>query len=189
MFTVTDLKHYAYCPVIIYVKYVLGFEEPMTEYMLYGKEIELEKALVALVKYFRGVKVLRSINLYSRRLGLSGRVDYVIITKFNDYVPVDIKWCEVIDKPRTDHVVQIAGYALLLEECLKCRVKVCGIYYITSIGGKIFTIMFSEELRRRILSIINDLKNIVKGKLPKVKRRYEKCVNCNYSSFCPLSKV
>ncbi len=186
MISVTDLKNYVYCPYIVYIRKVLGIESAVTEYMKYGREVEREKAVLFLYKMFKGVKLLKNIYLRSIRYRLQGCVEYVIVDKFGYYIPVDVKWSEVGDRPRRDHVVQVCAYALLLEESLG-KVKQCGLYYVTSEGGKVFRIVYSSSMRNLVLKIVKEIENMLKtGKPPDHVPDVDKCVSCPFSKVCPF---
>jgi len=134
--SVSDLKNYAYCPYIVFIKKVLNIGDIVTEYMLYGKEIEKDRILLSIYRYVKGVKILRSVMLISKRFSITGCVDYIIIDKYRQYIPVDIKWCED-DKPRIDHKVQICAYAFMIEENFNTLCKFGILYYVNRSGGRL----------------------------------------------------
>jgi CRISPR-associated exonuclease Cas4 len=184
MFSVTDLKHYAYCPVIIYITHVLGIREEATEYMAYGSEVEKESAVLAVVKATGAIEVLRKMEV--RGLGLSGVVDYLLVTRHGEYVPLEVKWSEVLKTPRTDHVLQLASYAMMIEEKLGTIVKVGILYYMTRNGGKVFRITITPELRRRVIKSIEHMRRIIEQGIAGINVDMRKCPNCNYRKYCPI---
>ncbi len=185
MISVTDLKNYVYCPYIVYIRKVLGLPERITEYMMYGREIEHEQIVLFLYRAFQGVKLLRNLYLSSRRLKLQGCVEYVIVDKYGYYVPVDIKWSEVEDKPKRDHVVQICAYALLVEECGLGKVKQCGLYYVTRSGGKLFRIVYTRSMRQLVLKVLENVRKIVEeNMLPQHVPDDRRCFSCPARQVC-----
>jgi len=83
-FTTSDLKNFAWCEAIIYVKYYLGYRERGAEYMDYGKEIEKEKHVATAVRKYRATKVIKPHELVSRDLPLIGKPDYILVTKHGE---------------------------------------------------------------------------------------------------------
>ena len=184
--SVTDVKNFVWCPATLYLKRVLGFREVVTEFMLYGREVEFEKYINFICHSLKCVKILRNLRLRSLKLGVYGVVEYVIITKFGDYVPVDVKWSEVNDKPRKDHVIQIGLYGLLIEDTLNVKVKLCVLYYVTRSGGKTFKIYLTQSLRREILRILSEAKRVLNGYQPKFYPDKNRCLSCGYYQWCPF---
>lgn len=76
---VTILKEYAYCPRIAYYK-LYSVSEPPTESMIYGKIVASKDRLKEILEK-AGLKgdVLLDVKVSSRRLGVTGIVDAVII--------------------------------------------------------------------------------------------------------------
>jgi len=187
LFTAGDIKNYAYCPVIIYITHTLGIREVETEYMAYGREKEVENTIIAAIKLTNAVEVKRRVNVKSKTLGLSGIVDYVLVTKTGELIPLDIKWSEAPKSPKTNHVLQLAAYALMLEESLGAPVKMGLLYYITSKGGRIYRIFITSELKRRLENTIKDMVNIIKKGPINIKINKKKCISCNYKPYCPIT--
>ncbi|PUA31175.1 MAG: CRISPR-associated protein Cas4 [Zestosphaera tikiterensis] len=187
LITVTDLKHFAYCEVIVYLTHFLGVEESETEYMEYGKEIEKEKFIQQLYPKYKVKEVFRSVALTSKELRLTGVVDYVLITKHNEIIPVEVKWSEplISGRPKKDHVIQLAAYALLLEKGwthLRPSVKRGVIYYLKPKGVYV-EVAIDYSLKKEIYRTLKKVEDIIKGKKePKPKA---KCGSCNYKPYCP----
>jgi len=184
--TVTDLKNYVYCPYIAYLKRVVGIQERTTEYMLYGKEIELEKVVLFLYSKFRVRQVIRNLQLMSRRLQLSGRVDIVIVDKYGRYIPVDLKWSEVEENVKLDHKVQLCAYALLLEENFNTVVKEGYILYNFQESGELRKVVITRSLRQYTLRVLEEVRNMIRtGTIPKEYRiDHTKCTSCEYRRQC-----
>ncbi|MEM1547002.1 MAG: CRISPR-associated protein Cas4, partial [Candidatus Methanomethylicia archaeon] len=128
--TVVDVKNYSLCPMIAYYNNVLHIYERVTETMELGKEIHDEGFLSHLIPKLKAVKVLRNIELTSGRLGLTGKVDYVFVTRFNEYVPADAKWSDPeFGGAQRHHKAQLAAYSILIEEVYRTVVKRAVIYY------------------------------------------------------------
>ncbi|MEM0233539.1 MAG: CRISPR-associated protein Cas4 [Candidatus Nezhaarchaeales archaeon] len=191
--TVTDIKHYAYCEVIIYITHILGVREPATDYMEFGKEIEREKSLSFIVARLKVREVLRTPYMNSRELGLCGSPDYVVISGSGDLIPVEIKWAEPDKQGRAkkDHVLQLATYALLLEKTYVSRgrhsVKKGYIYYLKP-QGKLVGVNIDYSLKLEVLKTLKRIREILEGRR-EPKPSLSKCASCNFLNSCPYSNL
>lgn len=186
--TVTDIKHHAYCEVIIYIKYVLGVREHTTDYMEFGKEIEKDKNLGFIMAKLKALRVLKNPYMSSRELFLCGAPDYVIISKSGDLIPVEIKWAEPSkhDSAKKDHVLQLAAYALLLEKTYpntRYSVKRGYIYYLRP-QGKLVKVNIDYSLKLEVLRVLKRIKEIVDG-VREPRPSLGKCLSCNFQRSCP----
>ena len=183
--TATDIKHYAYCPVIVYITHVLGLSERETEYMEYAKEIHEEQPIAPAIRKYRAVKAVRKPLLVSKKLRLVGKPDYILITRIGEHIPFEIKWAEPArgGRAKKDHALQMAAYALLIEEKTGKTVKRGAIYYLRP-QGSLIQVNISYDLKLRARKAIRDAWRIVQtGTPPNPKRRH--CGHCNYKPYCP----
>ncbi len=189
--TVNDIKHYVYCEAIVYITHVLGIAETTTNYMELGQEIEKEKSLAPVLSMFKVAEVIKRPYLVSPMLKLTGTPDFVLRTKTNELIPVEIKWSEPTKSGagKRDHVVQIAAYAILLERTFnerKYSVKRGVIYYLRP-KGRLLLINIDYELKKEVLKILDSIRGIINAKkIPKTSRK--KCESCNYNRYCPWKK-
>lgn len=184
--TVTDIKHYGYCEAILYITHVLGIQESPTEYMEYGKEIEKEKYITPVIAKYKPVKILRQPQLVSKKYKINGSPDYVLITK-HEYIPLEIKWAEpaVGEKAKTDHILQLTAYALLLEEKMKKTIKKGVIFYLKP-EGKLVEINISYDLKLQLINALQKMQEIIENKREPKPAPKEKCESCNYRQYCPF---
>jgi CRISPR-associated protein Cas4 len=182
LFTATDVKNHVYCPAITYMTHVLGLRETETEYMMYGSEVEREGIISSVIPLINAVKVIRGMPLQNGEL--RGVVDYVLVTRFGDYVPLDVKWSEP-SRPKAAHVIQLTAYAMLLESA-GYPVKMGILYYVERKGSHMFRILITGELRRRLRNVIMDMKHVISGGINEAKVDERKCPNCNYRAMCPI---
>ena len=186
-FTATDIKHYAYCPSIIYIKYVLGIREKTTEYMEMGREIHDEKAITPIIAKYKPNKIIRNPYLKCKKYFLSGRPDYLFISKYKYGIVVDVKWAEPIKSRiiKRDHRLQIGAYALLVKCSLNIDVKIGVICYLKP-QPKLFEINITDRLLKEVIKIIKKMREIVeKGYPVQPKISWKKCIGCNYRAYCP----
>jgi len=183
--TVTDVKNYAYCPKIIYFTHVLHLQEPKTEAMELGSQKHDETLITPLLKTLKTKKLLKNINLTSKTLKITGKLDYLAITKFGEYIPIEIKWSEPTPKgkPKRDHKLQLATYAILTEENYKTTIKRAAIYYKRA--HKTTIIPLNPKLKQQAKNTINKIHKIIQNEqIPKTKQPKTKCENCGYQKIC-----
>jgi len=189
-----DIKDYYFCPYTIYVRYVLGFVEHPTDYMLYGSELEKERHISHIRALYKPARVLYSPLLEDVVLGLIGRPDYLLVLEGDQYVPVEVKWAEPRKtrsgrlQPQYHHVMQLAFYAFLVERsmCRDCIVRFGLIYYLRP-QGKVLKVPMKPYLKKAVLKAVDDIRSIVEGKVePSVgPSSRSKCRGCSYRSYCP----
>ena len=126
---VNDLKQWDYCPRIVFYNTVMPVARKSTIKMERGKEVEIKlDALEArrTLRRYRLSEGERRFHVWvnSPALGLSGKLDLLIVAPAACY-PVDFKYTR--DRPRRNHVMQLAAYALLVEDAMKlpCTGGVC----------------------------------------------------------------
>jgi CRISPR-associated exonuclease Cas4 len=132
----------------------------------------------------RGVRILRSIPLWSEVFGLSGRADAVELHPSGEVVPVEYK----SGVPHGDAaLLQLAAQALCLEEMLGVVVERGAIWY----GGLRRRVWadLDGDVRRRTLAVVKAIREtIISGKLPNAVDD-ERCSACQLVSYCLPSVV
>lgn len=181
--TPTDVKRFTYCPKIIYISKVLHLEERTTDYMEFGKEKHDKSIITPLLASLRVKKVLENVEMESRRLRVRGKVDYVLVTRFDEHVPAEIKWAETFKSIKRDHALQIATYALLVEENFNTVVKRGAVYYLRS--KNIYVLPINDDLKKEVKSVIKRISEIIDNEVePKVKVIKSRCMNCGFRNYC-----
>lgn len=188
----TDIKHFLYCPRIIYFEKVLHVEPQLGSQQEESKKLhekleEKELRRKGATLYSKEIKTAEKffrIPLTSKKLKLQGTVD-CIIKHGNEYIPVDYKNMESNKgKPWIDHKYQLVVYALLIEENYQTIVKRGYINYIPEkLTVKIDITPTMKIHVKRILTQIEEI--IQKEKLPSIKTAKEKCSGgCGYKWIC-----
>jgi len=183
--TVGDVKQYCYCPRVVFYTYCLHIKRPTTYKMVEGN---LEHEVVQEKEERRSLRAygLRegerqfNLNLYSRRLELTGKLDMVIITPA-EIIPVDFK--NTSGKPGLNHKYQLTGYALLLEESFQKPVRRGFIYLLPQ--KKACEISITDNMRLFFKKTLDKIRHMLDSEsLPPPARRESLCTDCEFRNFC-----
>lgn len=183
--TVTDLKQWAYCPRIPYYRYVLPVSVAPTYKMRRGKDVQ---AVVEAPERRRGFRRYGvgdgerrfGVSLRSERLGLSGKLDLLILGSDACY-PVDFKDTE--GGVRWNHQVQLAGYALLAEEAFARRAPEAFVYLVPS--NEVVRVPVGEAERAEVVRAVGEVRRMVREqRLPDPTSVRARCQVCEYRNFC-----
>ncbi len=182
---VNDLKQYVYCRRIVYYQYVLPVEKKATYKMEKGKvaqeDIQRLESRRKLKRYGLSSGIRRfDVWIRSKRLGLSGKVDMLIETE-SECFPVDFKWTR--GGVQRNHVFQLGGYALLVEECFGKPVKTGFVYLI--IRGDAVGYEMTEEIKAGCKAALEEIRSmILQERFPAPPKERAKCAECEYRNFC-----
>lgn len=185
MLQVTDLKQYEYCPRIVFYRYVMPVDRASTYKMAHGQAAE---ARIDRLEQRRTLKRYRlpdgrrhfHVWLTSERLGLSGKLDLLIESSAGWY-PVDFK--ETAGPGRTNHRMQLCGYAMLVEEAYGCRVSEGFLYLIP--GDRIERVAITDALRAQTQETMDAIRRmIVTQRLPEATNVRARCTDCEYRNYC-----
>jgi CRISPR-associated exonuclease Cas4 len=184
MFTITDLKQYSYCPRILYYYTCLPDIRPVTYTMQKGidsHEKERSRANRRSLAMYAGLEGQRrfDISLHAPKLGLTGRLDEAIDTG-QTLIPVDYKQA----RRAGDHFkLQIAAYALLIEEALGLQVPYGFLYLIPLRQTQ--KIIISPALRKKVQQALVTMEQIARTEqMPPPPEAIQKCATCEFRRFC-----
>jgi len=183
--TAADIKRYAWCPRIIYFTHVLHLEERVTEAMEEGKEKHDDAIIAPIVAQLKARRVIKGLDLISDTLRLSGKPDFIAETKFGELIPIEVKASslDASGKAKKDHIMQLACYALLIEDNFKKIVKRCAVYYLRD--KRVVYIALTNDLKLEVKKAIDkSYKIIEQEEMPKVRQPISKCKNCGYYRYC-----
>jgi len=180
----THIKNYAYCPKIIYFENILHLHERKTESMEYGKEVHDEAIIASLIPKFKALKVFKEVYLKSAELKFVAKVDYIILTKFNEYIPVEVKWLShELGKIKFNHKIQLISISILIDKCYHTVVKRGVFYYIQE--RKMYMLPILETDKIRVMKMIGKVWEIIESeKDPNVEQPLAKCKSCGYKIHC-----
>jgi CRISPR-associated exonuclease Cas4 len=127
----------------------------------------------------RPAKALRSATL-----SISGKPDYIVKGRGRSLIPVEIKSGRARE-PYRGHVLQLAAYCLLVEECYKRPVPYGIIVYSDGLQHRID---FNRALRSDLLSSIKEMRRSLGHGCPKRGHNHiQKCLHCSFNGSCQSS--
>jgi len=191
--SVTDVKHYIYCPRIIYFDHVLHAapifgsqqEEGKEQHEDYVRKELRRKDAIYYSPEFVGAEKMLFTMLSSSSLELRGNVDCIIRTVKDEYIPVDYKsMASDGGKAWMDHKYQLVAYALLIEESFSTIVKRGFINYIPE--DLILELQITPSMKTHVKRVLGHIKRIIKEEqLPPIRVAEKKCTGgCGHKQTC-----
>jgi CRISPR-associated exonuclease Cas4 len=182
---VNDLKQFEYCPRIVFYNTVMPVERKTTIKMGRGKEEEFRLDALetrrTLKRYDLGSGERRfHVWIESARLGLSGKLDLLIVSP-KGHFPVDFKYTR--GRPHRNHLFQLAGYALLVEEKFRTRVDT-GFIYLAPVQ-QVISVPLTMELKEETVDRLAQIRGIIQeGILPAPTPVRSRCEECEFRNYC-----
>ncbi len=182
---VNDLKQYEYCPRIVFYNTVMPVERKATVKMDRGKSEELRLDALEKRRSLQRYRLLEGerrfhVRLESARQALSGKLDLLIISP-EGYFPVDFKYSR--GRPHHNHVFQLAGYALLVEEHFDTTVHT-GFIYLTPLG-EVVRVKLTADLKQQAIERLTRMRVMIReGILPAPTLMRSRCDDCEFRNYC-----
>jgi CRISPR-associated exonuclease Cas4 len=191
--SVTDVKHYVYCPRLVYFDRVLHAtpvfgsqqeegKESHEDYV--GKELRRKDAIYYSPEFVGAEKLLFN-PLSSDALGLQGNVDLIIKTAKGEFIPVEYKNMNS-DNGRVcmDHKYQLVAYALLIEENFGTIVKRGFVNYIPE--TLILQFEITPTMKSHVKRVLGHIRRIIQTEeLPPIRVAKHKCQGgCGHKQTC-----
>jgi len=194
--SVTDIKHYIYCPRPVYFDKVLhatpifGSQQEDSKELHddYVKKELRRKDAIYYSSEFVGAEKLLFTPLGSGVLGLQGNVDLIIKTAKGEFVPVEYKNMRSDDgRVCMDHKYQLVAYALLIEENFGTIVKRGFVNYIPE--TLILQFEITPTMKSHVKRVLGHIKRIIKDEeLPPIRVAKHKCQGgCGHKQSCQPS--
>ena len=188
---VTDLKQYTYCPRIVFYRYCLPKVRPVTYLMEEGirshdEEDDREERRSLRAYGFTQGERYSHLALQSTVLGLTGRIDLAIALPARDApdaegAVVEYKLSE--NKAGAHFKLQLAAYAMLLEEAWQIPVKQAFLYSIPL--RKAEKIAITPQLRKKVIQTIEQIRKMTDSEImPSPPSTQYRCVTCEFRRFC-----
>ena len=194
LFSVSDIKHYIYCPKIVYFEKVLHaqplFGSQQEESRKMHEKIEEKElrrgSIIPYTKEFEHAEKFFRVQLVSKKLKLQGTID-CLVKVAQEYIPIDYKNTES-NRGRAwrDHKYQLVAYALLIDENY-CTVVRRG--YISYLPERLtLKVEITPEMKKHVKRILTQIERIVsQGNPPKIRPHKKRCSGgCGYRWMCLL---
>ena len=118
--------------------------------------------------------------LYSQEFLLTGKPDY-LVADGADVIPVEVKSSHAPTQPYPSHVLQLAAYCLLVEECYRRRPP----YGIIKYADRAFELDYTPELEHELLATLDDMRDhLEEGGAPRDHDESHRCRACGYHQHC-----
>lgn len=193
VFTVTDLKQYAFCPRVVFYTYCLPLIRPVTGKMEEGRLAHEEARDRERRRTLRvyGLEEARrhfDVQVASEELGLTGRIDLVLEVVpgpsglgGRELIPVDYKQT---DRRAGPHVRwQLAAYGIMLEETWGGVVRRGFLYSLLTRRAEEVTL--TRSMRQELREIVAAMREMVeRERMPDPPPSRKPCVNCEFRRFC-----
>ena len=182
---ITDLKQFTYCPRMPFYQHVMGFHGKPTYKMEQGKMAQAAIEALERRRKFREYglsdgKRHFDLWLYSRTLNVGGKLDLLIETDDACY-PVDFKY--TTGRPHRNHLLQLAGYSLLVSEHFSKPVPAGFIFIITD--DTTFRFPMSDSLLSEARSALQSINHMIELEtFPEPTPVRARCIDCEYRNFC-----
>jgi CRISPR-associated exonuclease Cas4 len=183
--TVTDLKQWAYCPRIPYYHHVMPVDFTRTYKMERGRDVEAAVQAMEQRRGFRRYGLERGerrfgVWLYSATLRLAGKLDLLIVTEDAAY-PVDFK--DTDGGVRHNHRVQLAAYAMIVEEALALPVPMAFIYLVPS--RQLVTVSVGGKEKDQVMRAIVEMRRVIDEEdIPHPTLVRARCTACEFRNYC-----
>lgn len=183
--TVTDLKQLDYCPRVVYYEQCLPHIRPRTYKMDAGHEahqIEQRRAARRTLHAYGETSGRREfdVRLESASLGIVGMMDEVVFTEDGRVFPVDYKLAKAV---RANYKLQLAAYALLLEEAYGVAVEAG--YLVLIRAKQVEKVAISTRLRNSVKKRITQAQTMIREeRMPPPTSRRNRCMDCEFRRFC-----
>ncbi len=143
------------------------------KYDIYGKEL-WEKLIP---------KIISERSMESEKLQLRGIIDRIEVYE-HGYVPVELKTGKMPkDGVWPGHRIQIAAYAMLIEENFNTSVKEGLIRYLET--NETRQIAINPFMKVEIISLVREIQDLLKARdIPNYCENRNKCVNCGLRNTC-----
>lgn len=122
--------------------------------------------------------------LYSARLQLTGRPDYLVEEPDGGIVPVEVKSGAAPPYPHQSHILQLAAYCLLVGETYGQRPA----RGILNYADRAFSIPFTPELEEAVLDVLAEMhEDLYAEEVDRDHGDWQRCAACGHRAHCAQS--
>ena len=175
---ISALQHWAYCPrqcALIHVEQ--AWQENV--HTLRGRAVHtvVDGADGGVIR--RGVRIERSLPVWSERLQIRGKIDLV---EFHGRIPFPIDYKHGPRKSGRHDDVQVCAYALCLEEMLEIEVPQGAIFHYSSRRRREIT--FNQGLREMTMQAIDAVRELLRLSRMPPPVNDSRCQACSLIDTC-----
>ncbi|MBI5033604.1 MAG: CRISPR-associated protein Cas4 [Chloroflexi bacterium] len=121
--------------------------------------------------------------LFSRRYLLTGKPDYMIEDN-GATIPIEVKPNRVSSAPRESDVMQLAAYALLIEESFGAKPP----HGLLKYRDAVFRVDFTDELRGQLIDLMEAMRGDLEAQdVARSHAEPPRCFGCGYREDCGQS--
>jgi CRISPR-associated exonuclease Cas4 len=177
----SSIQHYVFCPRQCGLIHVEG---------LWAENIFTTKGRLMHERVDNGedesrgdLKIVRGLNIFSKRLGLSGRADVVEFLKDGkNTVPYPVEYKSGKPKNNISDLAQLCAQALCLEEMLNVPVTEAAVFY--GKPRKRQVVELSNDLRKETEGIIETIHDMIRRSAVPTAKYEKKCDSCSLTDTC-----
>lgn len=132
---------------------------------------------------YQDVSGLAQKPLFSRRLGLTGKPDYLLQDPRDNLIPVEVKagYAPRSGQPYESHLLQLAAYFLLVEDVLQRPVP----YGLIRYRNQTIQVANTDELRERLMKTLGRMRMLLaRGAAQRNHEQAQRCVRCSMAHAC-----
>lgn len=119
--------------------------------------------------------------LYSPRLLLVGRPDYLVEGHDGEIIPVEVKSSKAPESPYPGHVLQLAAYCALVEENYAVR----PVYGIIQYKDRAFAVTYTDEMEADLLDVLDDMRDDLYAEdVDRDHEDWRRCAGCGHRNHC-----
>ncbi|MEI6214157.1 MAG: CRISPR-associated protein Cas4 [Desulfuromonadales bacterium] len=174
---ISALEHYAYCPrqcALIHVEQV--WSENI--YTMRGRDVH-ERVHDDSSHEHAGVRLERSLPIWSRRLGLTGQGDMV---EFHNDVPYPVEYKSGRHRRGTPETLQLCAQALCLEEMFGVSVLKGAIFWHGSRERQ--EVIFTDAMRQQVERVTQLVREMLDKRLMPPPVNDKRCDGCSLKESC-----
>lgn len=121
--------------------------------------------------------------LYSKRLIMAGKPDYLVSNQYGDLIPVEVKsgYAPRTGQPHESHVMQLAAYFFLIEDVLQRPVP----YGLIRYRNRTLQVANTDELRERLMNVVAQMRTrLARGTPHRNHDQALRCAKCSLAHAC-----
>lgn len=174
---ISALEHYAYCPrqcALIHVEQV--WDENL--YTMRGRDVH-DHVHDDSSHEVAGVRMERSLPIWSNRLRLTGKADLV---EFHDDIPYPVEYKSGRHRKGNPETIQLCAQALCLEEMFNVPVEKGALYWHGSRERR--EIIFTDAMRLQVEEVVAALRDMLERGIVPPPVNDKRCEGCSLRESC-----